>query len=285
MDILNLLLARDGGFLSKFLQITLIIVLSLIVIRFVSIFVHRFEKRFLRPDTDAQVAARYKTFLTTGTYVVKIAVIIIAVLMILMVFGINITPLLASVGVASLAISLGAQTLIKDYIGGILILVEDEFRVGDVVIFGDGVSIGNVTGIVEEITLRCTFIRDVEGRLIIVPNGDIRVISRVAYDWMRVVVDFNVPFDADIGKVVDVLKAAMEKAATDPEIAGQLLEAPVIQGWNSFSPWAVQVRLMAKTLPEKRLDIATILRRYGLEALKQAGLQVAIPLPDSLAGA
>ena len=97
--------------------------------------------------------------------------------------------------------------------------------------------------------------------------------------------DFNVPFNADIGKVVDVLIAAMERAAVDPEIAGQLLEPPVIQGWNSFSPWAVQVRLMAETRPEKRLEVATLLRRYGLEALKQAGLQVAVPLPDSLAGA
>lgn len=285
MEILNLLLAQDGSILVKIFQTVLIIVLALIAMRAVSVFVTRFEKRLLRAGTDAQVAARYKTFLTTGNYVVNIAIVFIAVLMILLVFGIDIAPLLASVGVASLAISLGAQTLIKDYIGGMLILVEDEFRVGDVVTFGDGVSIGNVTGTVDQITLRTTIIRDVEGRLIIVPNGDIRVLSRVAYDWMRVVVDFNVPFDADIGMVVEVLKAAMEKAATDPEIDGQLLEAPVIQGWNSFSPWAVQVRLMAKTLPEKRLAIATILRRYGLEALKQAGLQVAVPLPEGLAGA
>jgi len=285
MDILNLLLAKDSNLLAKIFQIVVIVVLSLILMRVISVFVARFEERLLRTGTDMQVAARYKTFLTTGTYVVNIVIVFIAVLMILIVLGIDIAPLLASVGVASLALSLGAQTLIRDYIGGILILLEDQFRVGDVVTFGNGVSIGNVTGTVDQITLRSTSIRDVEGRLIIVPNGDIRVISRVAYDWMRVVVDFNVPYGADIGKVVDVLKAAMEKAATDPEIVGQLLEAPVIQGWNNFSPWAVQVRLMAKTLPENRLDIATILRRYGLDALKQAGLQVAIPLPDSLAGA
>lgn len=285
MDALKLLLAQNGGILTKIFQVVLIIALALIIMRVVTVFVHRFEKRFLRPDTDIQVAARYKTFLNTGTYVLNIIVIIIAVLMILMVFGINITPLLASVGVASLAISLGAQTLIKDYIGGILILVEDEFRVGDVVIFGDGVSIGNITGTVEQITLRSTIIRDVEGRLIIVPNGDIRVVSRVAYDWMRVVVDFNVPFDADIGQVVDVLQAAMKDASADAEVADQLLEAPTIQGWNSFSPWAVQVRLIAKTLPGKRLEVATVIRRYGLEALNRAGMQVAVPIPDSLTGA
>ncbi len=285
MEILNLLLAQNGSILVKTFQTVLIIVLALIAMRAISVFVARFEKRLLRTGTDAQVVARYKTFLTTGIYVVNIVIVFIAVLMILLVFGIDIAPLLASVGVVSLAISLGAQTLIKDYIGGMLILFEDEFRVGDVVTFGDGVSIGNVTGTVDQITLRTTIIRDVEGRLIIVPNGDIRVLSRVAYDWMRVVVDFNVPFNADIGKVVDVLIAAMEKAAADPEIAGQLLEPPVIQGWNSFSPWAVQVRLTAKTRSERRLEVATILRRYGLDALKQAGLQVAVPLPESLAGA
>jgi small conductance mechanosensitive channel len=285
MDISSLPIADYSALLTKLLQTILIIVLSLIAMKATSVFVRRFENRLIRSGTDSQVAARYKTFLTTGTYVVNIVIVFIAVLMILIVFGIDIAPLLASVGVASLAISLGAQTLIKDYIGGILILLEDQFRVGDVVVFGNGLSIGDITGTVDQITLRSTSIRDVEGRLIIVPNGDIRVISRVAYDWMRVVVDFNVPFDADIGKVVDVLKAAMEKAAADAEIADQLLETPSIQGWNSFSPWAVQVRLMAKTQPEKRLEVATVLRRHGLEALKQAGLQVAVPLPESLAGA
>jgi small-conductance mechanosensitive channel len=253
-------------------------VLALLVMRIVGSVLRRFESRFVHPDIDPQQASRYKTFLTTGTYVINIIVLFIAVLMILLVFGIDITPLLASVGVASLAISLGAQTLIKDYIGGILILIEDQFRVGDVV------TIGEDAGNVEQITLRYVMLRDIEGRLITIPNGEIRVVSKVAYDWMQILVDFNVPYDADIGEVVNVLETAMRNARSDPAIADELLDDPKVHGWNSFSQWAVQVRMTAKVRPKKRLDVASVLRRYGLEALKQAGLQVAVPIPESLAG-
>lgn len=276
MDTILLLLKENNSLIVKFIQVILIIILALLVIRVVRVLLRRFEERLIRPDVNPQQSARYKTFLSTGIYVVSITVIFIAVLMILMVFGIDITPILASVGVASLAISLGAQTLIKDYIGGILILMEDQFRVGDTVRIGDEV------GTVEQITLRYVSLRDVEGGLILIPNGDVRVVSRVAYDWMRVVVDFNVPFNADIGKVVGVLEGAMQEANKDPEIADDLLDEPEIQGWNSFSPWAVQVRMSVKSRPKRRLVVANVLRRYGLEALNRSELQVATPIPDSL---
>lgn len=278
MDNLSFLFQANNNLVAKILQILLILVLALLVMRVVGRVVRQFESRFVRPDIDPQQASRYKTFMTTGVYVINIVVLFISILMILLVFGIDITPLLASVGVASLAISLGAQTLIKDYIGGMLILIEDQFRVGDVVF------IGAEAGSVEQITLRYVLLRNLEGKLITIPNGEIRVLSKVAYDWMRVLVDFNVPFDADIGQVVEVLEKAMQAAKGDPEIAGDLLEDPSVQGWNSFSPWAVQVRMSAKARPEKRFVVASVLRRYGLRALKEAGLQIAVPLPESLSG-
>lgn len=278
MEILSYLFQVNNNLIVKVLQVGMILLLAVLVIRVASKMLGRFETRFVRPDIDPQQASRYKTFLTTGVYVINIIVLFIAVLMILLVFGIDITPLLASVGVASLAISLGAQTLIKDYIGGILILIEDQFRVGDVI------TIGEDTGTVEQITLRYVLLRDIEGRLITIPNGEIRVILKVAYDWMRINVDFNVPFDADIGEVVNVLETAMQAARKDPEIAGDLLETPAIQGWNSFSPWAVQVRMSATSRPDKRFDVARVLRRYGLKALNEAGLQIAVPLPESITG-
>lgn len=278
MDNLSFLFQANNNLIGKIFQVLLILVLTLLVMRVVSRVVRQFESRFVRPDIDPQQASRYKTFLTTGAYVINIVVLFISVLMILLVFGINITPLLASVGVASLAISLGAQTLIKDYIGGILILIEDQFRIGDAVIIGED------AGVVEQITLRYVLLRNVEGTLITIPNGEIRVISKVAYDWMRVLVDFNVPYDADIGQVVSVLEKAMQAAKQDAEIAKDLLEDPSVQGWNSFSPWAVQVRMSAKARPEKRFVVASVLRRYGLRALNDAGLQIAVPLSDGIAG-
>ncbi len=278
MDIFTLLFQENGSITVKILQTALIVILALLVTRVVRTIIRRFEQNLIHPELDSQTAARYKTFLTSGIYVINIVVLFIAVLMILLVFGIDITPLLASVGVASLAISLGAQTLIKDYLGGVLILIEDQFRVGD------SVTIGSESGAVEQITLRYVSLRDAEGRLVIIPNGEVRIVAKVANDWMRILVDFNIPFDADIGEVVNVLADAMQKAQSDPEIVNDLLDKPDILGWNSFSPWAVQVRMSAKARPGKRFEVASVLRRYGLEALKQAGLQVAIPLPESING-
>lgn len=279
MDALALLLTRNDSILVILLQIVLIVVLAFVATRVVSLLMRRIEVRLTRTEVEEQRRARIKTFLTTGIYVIDIVILFIAVLMALLVMGIDITPLLASVGVVSLAISLGAQTLIKDYISGVLILVEDQFRVGDNVQFNEFV------GTVERITLRSTYLRDLEGKLIIVPNGEIRILTRPGYDWMRAVVEFNVPYNADIGKVVEVLESAMQKASQDPEVEQYFLEKPEVQGWTNFSPWAVQVRVTAKVTPAHKLAVTYAMRKYGLDALVKAGLQVATPIPENIIGA
>jgi small conductance mechanosensitive channel len=277
MDISSLL-PKIGTIPARLVQITLVIVLGLIVLRIIRVVVKRLEKRVSGSKVDPQQQARLKTLLSAGNYIVTILVIFIDALMVLMVLGINITPVLASVGVAGLALSLGAQSLIKDYIGGVVILIEDQFRVGD------AVTILENTGVVEEVGLRATRLRDLEGRLIIISNGDIRIISRAGYDWARAVVDLNVTYNADIGMLVKVLDGAMQRANEDPEISDYLLEAPVVQGWSGFTAWSVQVRLTAKTLPDKKLEVAARLRKVAQEALREAGLQMATPLPDAQPG-
>ena len=260
------------------LQAVLITILGLVVLRIIQIVVKRLEKRITGSKADPQQQARLKTLLSAGNYIATILVIFIAALMILMVLGINITPVLASLGIAGLALSLGAQSLIKDYVGGVVILIEDQFRVGDSVIILEN------TGVVEEVGLRATRLRDLEGRLIIISNGDIRIISRAGYDWARAVVDLNVAYNSDIGTLVKVLDGAMQRAKGDPEISDFLLEAPVVQGWSGFTAWSVQVRLTAKTLPDKKLEVAARLRKVAQEALREAGLQMVTPLPDAQPG-
>jgi small-conductance mechanosensitive channel len=106
-----------------------------------------------------------------------------ALLMLLSTFGVDITPLLASVGVAGLAVSLGAQTLIKDLIGGVLILVENQYAVGDTI------QVGNVSGAVERLTLRATYVRDINGYLHVAPNGEVRIVANMSRDWSRALVE------------------------------------------------------------------------------------------------
>ncbi len=277
MDI-TLILSKLGKIPTQLAQAIVIILLGLLVLRLIQVFRKRLEHRINSSKADLQQQSRLKTLLSAGNHLATFVWILIVTLMVLLVFEIDITPILASVGVVSLAISLGAQSIIRDYIGGVLILLEDQFRVGD------AVTIAGNAGTVEEISLRATRLRDVEGRLILIPNGDIRILSRAGYDWARAVVDLNIPFNADIGTVVEVLNDAMQRAKEDPQISTFILEQPQVQGWNSFTPGAVQVRLMAKTVPDKRLEIGAVLRQYAQEALRNADLQVASPLQDQQAG-
>ena len=200
----------------------------------------------------------------------------VAGLMVLHALAIDILPLLASLGVASLALSLGAQTLIKDMIGGLLILIEDQFAVGDVI------RVGEVSGEVERITLRVTYLRDLEGRQHIVPNGDVRTVSNLTAEWARAVVDLDVGYEADMAAVMRALRAAAEQVAGDAALKADLLEAPQALGWVAFKDWAVQVRLQAKTAPGKQWGVMTALRQQALEALRAEGVVVGAAAPVRL---
>jgi small conductance mechanosensitive channel len=182
--------------------------------------------------------------------------------------GIDIGPALAAAGIFGLAISLGAQTLIKDLIGGITILLEDEYRVGD------AVKIGSVSGDVEHITLRRTDVRDAEGRLFMVPNGEVRIVGNETREWARAFVELNFGFDTDVHKAVATLEGAMIRVADDPRVKPHLLAQPEIFGWNSFSDWSVIVRLRAKVTAGKQGEVARIMRQVALQALGEASLAV-----------
>lgn len=228
---------------------------------------------------EADRGARLMTLLQAGATSARAIIIVIAALTAMATVGIDIGPVLAAAGVVGIAISLGAQTLIKDFLGGLIVLLEDQYRVGDVI------TVGNVSGTVEKITLRRTNIRDVEGRLHVVSNGDVRMVSNNTRDWSRALVEINLAFDADVERAVAALNEAMARAAGAPEIAQDLLEPPEIFGWSLFSEWAVTVRLWAKVNPGQQWKVARVLRRYALHALRDAGIQIASRTqPDPGAG-
>ncbi len=252
------------------LQIALICLLALIGSWAARKVRQQVERQVLRRFDDPGQQARLKTLMDVSFTTLQAVIVAAAILMILYALGINITPLLAGAGIVGLTISLGAQTLVKDFLGGFIILFENQFRVGD------SIQVGAVAGEVEQITLRATLLRDGQGRQFIIPNGEIRVVSNYTRDWARAVVDVNVPFDTDIGQVVHALEGAMQKVAADETIKSDLMETPQILGWNSFNEWAVQVRLSAKTLPGKHGGVERLMRQCALDALHSAGIQVAV---------
>jgi len=250
------------------LTLIIIVVLVIVSLHMVNLAVETIDKRFIASADDPDRRARLRTLIKAAKNTVRIIIMVIAVLIGLGTIGVDIGPALAAAGIFGLAISLGAQTLIKDVIGGLTILLEDEYRVGD------QIEIGSVSGAVEQITLRRTDVRDTEGRLVILPNGDVRVVANESREWARALVEVNFSFDADLNKAMAGLKEALGRFASDSTVKPYLLDTPEIFGWNALSDWSVVVRLSAKVRAGKQAEVARILRQYALEALHEAGVPV-----------
>jgi len=239
-------------------NIGVIVLLGLLAFIILGLVSRRMDKRISTHIRSDEQRKRLKTLLQAGRSVGHVIIMLVIILEILYEMEINIAPILASAGVAGLALSLGAQTFIKDFFGVVVILVENQFTVGDVI------KIGDLTGTVERITLRATYLRDAEGKRISIPNGDIRTVSNLSTEWARAVVTLSVPLDADMGHVMDSLNRAAQEAGQDDKISGYLLALPEAVGWSDITETAVRVQLAAKTKPGKQWDVAQVLRKYAL---------------------
>lgn len=261
--------AITTGVLRVGLPLLLLVIATVVALKLVNVAAAEVDKRLIATTEDYDRRARLHTLRKVVKNTARAVILIIAVLIGLGTIGVDIGPALAAAGILGLAVSLGAQTLIKDVIGGLTILIEDEYRVGDTV------KIGDVKGEVERITLRRTDVRDAEGRLFMVPNGEVRVVANETRDWARAMVELNFGYDADVKKAVATLDEALEKLASDPDVKPYLLAEPEIYGWNEFSDWAVVVRLRAKVTAGKQGAVARAMREHALDALQAAEVPVA----------
>lgn len=212
-----------------------------------------------------------ETLVQISRWVLDIAIVATALLMLLSTFGLDIAPLIAGVGVVGLALSFGAQTLIKDLIGGLLIVVENQYSVGDTI------EVGDVSGVVETVTLRATLVRTADGNLVVVPNGEVRVVANASRGWSRAVVDVGVAYEEDLARALRVLEDAAAGFAQDTRFEPLLLEAPAVLGPLSLGDWSITVRVMVKTLPGKQWEIARELRKQILAACEREGIDLPYP--------
>ena len=203
-------------------------------------------------------------------------VIVGAALLTMLGHFIDITPILASVGVVGLAVSLGAQTVIKDFIGGLLILIENQYAVGDII------QVGDISGAVERLTLRTTHVRNVNGNLHIIPNGDVRTVANVTRDWSRAMVDIGVAYEEDLERVVAVLEQVVDAFVDDPDFEPQLLERPKVLAPLSLGDWAMTVRVMVKTPAGKQWGVAMELRKRILAACQREKVELPYPRQEVL---
>jgi len=217
-------------------------------------------------------AKRAKTLSSVVTQATAIFIVVIALFMILSEVGLDITPLLAGAGVAGIAIGFAAQNFIKDLIAGFLIIFENQFDVGDVI------KVADIIGGVEEVNLRRTLLRDLDGVLHIVPNGEIRVASNYTMTWSRAHLNISVAYKEDLDRVMAVIRRVWEETAEDPVWGPQLIaKTPWILRVNEFGDSGIEIKVVGDTKPMVQWEVMGELRRRIKRVFDEQGIEIPWP--------
>ncbi len=211
---------------------------------------------------------------TVGRLLVRVAgaiVAVIAVLMVLNEFGVDIGPAVAGLGVVGIAVGFGAQTLVKDWLAGIFIVLENQYSQGDVV------RIAGVDGVVEDFSLRRTTLRDLDGTVHTVPNGQISVASNLTRLWARVNLDVGVAYGTDIDRAASIINAVGEQLQLDPEWSARLLEAPTVVRVDALADSAVTLKVLGQVRAAEQWAVAGELRKRILAAFAKEGIEIPFP--------
>lgn len=214
---------------------------------------------------------RTRTLLSLLRSVGHVVIWVMTLFMVLGALGLQLGPLLAGAGVVGLAVSFGAQSLVKDVISGLFILMENQFGVGDVV------RLEGVSGAVETMTLRVVVLRDVHGVVHVVPNGEIKKVSNLTRGWARVVLDVAVAYKEDPDQVMAVMRDEGHRLYEDPQWRPLILEDVQVPGIESFGEHGVTIRILVKTLPLKQWDVARELRRRLKHRFDHEKIEIPFP--------
>jgi small conductance mechanosensitive channel len=201
----------------------------------------------------------------------KVVIWVMAVLVALGTVGINLGPLVAGAGIIGVAIGFGAQDLVKDLLRGVSMLLEDQYGVGDVIDAGDA------AGVVEEVTLRTTRLRDVNGVVWHIPNGAIARVGNMTQEWSRLLLDVDVAYETDVDRAIEVLTDILERFAAEPENAEVMLAPPEIWGVNELADSSVVIRVVAKTVPGQQWAAARRLRLQLKREFDALGIEIPFP--------
>jgi moderate conductance mechanosensitive channel len=203
--------------------------------------------------------------ITTGVIFGVVAIMAVDIL------GYNIAPLIASAGILGLALGFGAQSLVTDFLSGVFMIMEDQYGVGDMVDVGDAI------GEVEAVGLRVTRVRDIDGTVWYVRNGNIARIGNMSQNWARTVLDINVAYDEDLDRVRAILAEEAHLLWVEEKGKKQILEEPEVWGVQELAAEAVVVRLVLKTAPMQQWTVARELRERIKERFDREGIEIPLP--------
>jgi small conductance mechanosensitive channel len=220
-------------------------------------------------EPQAEIDKRVETLAGVANRTLSVVAVVIALLTVLPDFGINIGALLAGAGVAGIAIGLGAQSLVRDVLGGLFILLENQYGRGDVV------HLAGVGGVVEDVNLRRTLLRDQDGTVHTVPHGAIAISSNLTRVRSRVNLVVTIPHGQDLERVFSAVNRTGEELFADPAWSSDVTAAPKVLGVEDLRPAGIDVRIMGETLPNRQWDVMRELRLRLKRAFDQEGIRLA----------
>lgn len=271
-------------------KIVFVLALAWLLTRFVRRGIRRFVHRLTREGAERagflramspladtgtinlqRATARAQTIGEVARSFAVVAIWITAGITVLGAFNINLGPLIAGAGIAGIALGFGAQNLVRDFLSGMFMLLEDQYGVGDVV------DLGEATGIVESVSLRTTRLRAVDGTVWYVPNGEVRRVGNMSQHWSRALLDVPVAYDTDLDRASAVIKATADAMAADPEWTALILSDPEVWGLEQLGDSQMSIRLVVQTVPLEQWKVMRELRRRLKMSFDEAGIEIPFP--------
>jgi small conductance mechanosensitive channel len=247
------------------------VVIALLLLRAIRVLVPRMREHLASRQESIEDAKRIQTLMRVVHYLLSLSTLGVAALLVMGEIGISLAPILGAAGILGIAVGFGAQTLIKDYVGGLLLLVENQIRVGDMI------EVSGKTGIVEEVSLRFLRLRDYGGNVHFIPNGTITVITNSSLGFAYAVLDIGITYGSDIDAAMNVMRKVDEELRADPEHATRILGALEIAGVDQWADSSLVIRGRIQVKPLEQWNV----RREYLKRLKVAfdagGLEIPLP--------
>jgi len=261
--------------LTHGLRILLILALALVADLVLRVVVPRVIRptvaRQMRGKPAEEIEQRSHTLVAVLRGSGRFVLVIWALFTILPELGVNITPMLASVGIAGIALGFGAQSLVKDVLNGLFILIENQYSKGDVV------TVAGISGQVEEVGLRRTVLRDLDGVVHHVPNSQIAVASNLTQEWSRVNLNVSVAYGEDLDRVFEVINRVGRELAADAEFGPLILTAPQVLRVEAFGESGIAIKILGDTEPIRQWEVLGELRKRLIRAFVEEGVRVPFP--------
>lgn len=280
-------------FVDKPLQILLVLLVSWILVRLSRRWIRKFVTRVVAPErtsterlgqfgielpkalaapeVDPRRSSRANSISIVLTSTTVVVIWVIAALTVFGIFGIELGPLLAGAGIAGVALGFGAQSLVKDCIAGLFMLIEDQYGIGDVV------DLGEAVGVVEEVSLRTTVLRSIDGTVWHVPNGVVQRVGNRSQLWSVAVIDVDVSYDTDLAVARDLLHRAAVEVCELPDFAERVVEEPTVLGVEALAADGISLRLTVKVTPGAQWELQRAIRQHVKSVFDEADIEIPFP--------